>query len=229
MARFSRLQVLETMERFGLVPLFYHENIEVAKKIAEALADGGSRVIEFANRGDRAFEVYREVAVHMEALVPDLIMGIGSVIDAPTAGLYINLGANFVVSPTMHQDVAKLCNLRKIAFVPGCGTATEISEAEELGIEICKIFPGSQLGGPGFVRAVKGPCPWVKLMPTGGVEVTYENLRGWFESGVACVGIGSSLVRKDLVAAENWGEISVVTRQSIKWIADIRSELRLSE
>lgn len=225
MGRFSRLQVWEAMEGSGLVPLYYHDNIEVAKKIAEALSSGGARVIEFANRGVRAFEVYREVAVHMQSLVPDLIMGIGSVIDAPTAGLYINLGANFVVSPMMQRDVAQLCNRRKIAYIPGCGTAKEISEAEELGIEICKMFPGNQLGGPGFVRAVKGPCPWTKLMPTGGVEATYENLKAWFESGVACVGIGSSLVRKDLVKAEKWNEIAALTSQSIEWIAAIRSRL----
>lgn len=224
MGRFSRLHVWETMEHIGLVPLYYHHDAHIAKKIAEALVKGGARVIEFANRGVRAFEVFREVQIHFETVDPSVVLGIGTVVDAPTAGLYINLGAEFVVGPAASEQVARLCNLRKVAYLPGCATLTEIHSAEELGAEICKMFPGMQIGGPEFVRAIHGPCPQTKLMPTGGVEATFENLKSWFESGASCVGIGSALVRSDDVQAGAWNEISSRTQQCIEWIAQIRAE-----
>lgn len=224
MGRFSRLQIWETIERTGLMPLYYHKDAEIAKRIAEALAAGGAGVIEFANRGERAFEVFREVCVHMEEVAPDVILGIGSVVDAPTAGLYISIGANFVVSPSTHIDVAKLCNRRRIPYIPGCGTVTEISLAEELGVEICKIFPGSQIGGPAFIRAVKGPRPQSKLMPTGGVDVSQQGLMKWFDAGASCVGIGSGLVQSDLIESADWNAISSLTAQCLTWIKEIRSQ-----
>ena len=223
MGRFTRVQVWDTMEKSGIVPLYYHEDIETAKRIAEALIKGGAGIIEFANRGRRAFEIYREVALHLEQHAPTVIFGVGSVLDTPTAGLYINLGANFIVSPATHADVAKLCNRRKVAYIPGCATATEISLAEELGVEICKVFPASALGGPDFIRSIKGPCPHSKLMPTGGVDATQENLQDWFDAGVACVGIGSALVRTNLVEAGDWDGISALTKHCLDWIAKIRA------
>ena len=222
MARFSRIQVWQTMERTGLVPLYYHGNPAVAAKIAEALAKGGARVIEFTNRGDRAFEVFREVLLHMEEVAPDCIIGIGTVLDAPTAGLYINLGADFVVSPVISESIARLCNQRKIAYIPGCCTPTEIASAEELGVEICKIFPGAQAGGADFIRMIKGPCPWSSLMPTGGIDATREDLKEWFEAGVSCVGIGRRLVRPELVEKHNWNELAAVTSQCLAWITEVR-------
>jgi len=224
MAKFSRVKVWSKMEELGLVPLFYNGDVEAAKKIAEALSAGGAKVIEFTNRGDRAFEVFRELIVYFEERDPDLILGVGSVLDVATAGLYINLGANFIVGSVTHDDVAKLCNRRKVVYCPGCGTASEVSHAEELGVEICKVFPGSQLGGPGFVKAIKAPCPWAKIMPTGGVDATWENLKGWFDAGVTCVGMGSKVVRKDLVAAEDWAGITAIARQSLAWIRKARGE-----
>lgn len=224
MGRFSRLQVWQAMEQSGLVPLYYHEDGKVAKRIADALIDGGVRVIEFADRGVRAFEVFREVALHMERVAPEVILGIGSVVDAPTAGLYLNLGADFVVSPAIYEDVARLCNRREIAYFPGCGTATEIAAAVELGAEICKVFPGSQIGGPGLVSAIRGPCPWIKLMPTGGVDASRESLKAWFDAGVACVGMGSSLVPSEWVKAGDWPRIASLTAQCLIWIGEVRAE-----
>lgn len=224
MAKFSRIEVWSAMEETGLVPLFYNGDVDKAIKIVEALAAGGIKVIEFTNRGDRAFEVFRELIVRFEESHPDLILGAGSVLDVPTAGLYINLGANFIVGSVTHDDVARLCNRRKVVYCPGCGTPSEVSHAEELGVEICKVFPGSQLGGPGFVKAIKAPCPWAKIMPTGGVDATWENLKAWFDAGVACVGMGSKVVRKDLVAAEDWAGITAIARQSLAWIRKARGE-----
>lgn len=224
MARFSRTQVWNAMEDLGLVPLFYLDDIETAIKVVEALSAGGAKVIEFTNRGDRAFEVFRELIAHVNKTDPTLILGAGSILDVATAGLYINLGANFIVGSVTNPDVAKLCNRRKIPYCPGCGTASEVSFAEELGVEIVKIFPGSELGGPSFVKAILAPCPWSKVMPTGGVNATKENLKSWFDAGVVCVGMGSALVRNDLIKAGNWQGITDLTAQCLAWIREIRSQ-----
>ena len=222
MARFSRLQVLNTMVDSGLVPVFYHGDVEVAKNVVKACAAGGSKVAEFTNRGDFAPEVFKQVSQYCAKEAPDIILGVGSVVDEPTAALYIAYGANFVVGPILNEAVARLCNRRKVAYSPGCGSASEISYAEELGVEIVKVFPGGSVGGPGFVKSVLGPCPWTRIMPTGGVDATQESVRAWFEAGVACVGMGSNLIRKDLVAAGNWDGIADKVRQVLDWIKEVR-------
>ena len=204
MARFPRLHVVNTMIETGLVPVFHHAAPDVAVAIGGALARGGARLIEFTNRSDRAFEVFSTLERYCHSEHPDVILGAGSIVDATTAGIYIDLGANFIVGPVLNAEVARLCNRRKIAYLPGCGTASEISQAEELGCEIVKLFPGDLVGGPSFVKALRGPCPWTLLMPTGGVDTTEESLRAWFEAGVACVGIGSKLIAGDIVATRDW-------------------------
>jgi 2-dehydro-3-deoxyphosphogluconate aldolase/(4S)-4-hydroxy-2-oxoglutarate aldolase len=218
MARFSRLEVLNTAIDLGLVPVFYHPDLAVAKEIVAACRAGGARVVEFTNRGDFAFQVFAELAHHL----PDVILGVGTVVDAPTAALYLSAGANFVVGPILNPDIARLCNRRKVAYMPGCGSATEISQAEELGAEIVKVFPGSAVGGPGFVKAVMAPSPWTRIMPTGGVDATEESIRAWFGAGAACVGIGSKLITKELVAAGDFGAISVRVAQVLAWIQEAR-------
>jgi 2-dehydro-3-deoxyphosphogluconate aldolase/(4S)-4-hydroxy-2-oxoglutarate aldolase len=225
MARFRRMEVLNTILDLGLVPVFYQPDVETAIKIVQACADGGARVVEFTNRGDFAPEVFKYLSQYVSAEMPDIILGVGSVVDAPTAALYIAYGANFVVGPVLNAEVARLCNRRKVAYSPGCGSASEISAAEELGVEIVKVFPGSCVGGPAFAKSVLGPCPWTSLMPTGGVDATEESIRGWFQAGVACVGMGSKLVRKDLVAAGDWPAISAQVQQVLAWIAHVREEL----
>jgi len=222
MARFSRSQVWSTMEELGLVPLFYEADVEVAKNLAMAISAGGGKVIEFTNRGDRAFEVFRELVVYLEKEDPSVVLGVGSVLDPATAGLYINLGANFIVGSVLNPDVAKICNRRKIAYFPGCGSASEVSAAEELGVEICKVFPGSELGGPSFVKAIKAPCPWSKIMPTGGVKAEYNNIKAWFDAGVTCIGMGSDLARKDLIQAGDWDAITALTAQCLSWVRQAR-------
>lgn len=224
MARFSRLEVLNTILELGLVPVFYHKDVEVAKRVVSACAAGGARVVEFTNRGDFAVQVFGEVSQHLAQVDPTVILGVGSVIDAATAAMYIANGANFVVGPLLNPEIARLCNRRKIAYSPGCGSVTEISQAEELGVEIVKVFPGSSVGGPAFVKAVLGPCPWTRIMPTGGVDATEESIYEWFTAGAACVGIGSKLIRKDLVAAGDWSEITAKVQQVLAWIKKAREE-----
>ena len=204
------------MKRQGVIPVFYHADAELCKEILKASYAAGIRVFEFTNRGDFAHEVFGELNRWAARELPELMLGVGSVVDAPTAALYIQLSAAFVVSPLLNEEMAPVCNRRKVLWAPGCGSLSEIGRAEELGAEIVKIFPGSSVGGPEFVRAVKGPCPWSSIMPTGGVEPTEESLRAWFQAGVTCVGMGSNLFPKKLVAARDWAAVT----ETIKCVLD---------
>lgn len=224
MARFTRIQVATVMGSTGLVPLFYHPDVELGKKVIKACYDGGARLLEFTNRGDFAHEVFRELNQYAARELPELIMGVGSVTDAGAASLYMQLGANFVVTPVLREDIALVCNRKKVMWSPGCMTLTEIARAEELGAEIIKIFPGGQLG-PAFVKDIKGPCPWTSIMPTGGVSPTEENLKSWFEAGVTCVGMGSKLIDSATLKS---GDFEVFT-QRVKEALDIIKKVRPSK
>ena len=215
MASFTRIEVVQEMKKTGIVPVFYHKDPEVCKKILKACYDGGARVFEFTNRGDYAHSVFEELNKYAGENLKGMILGVGSVIDSGTASLYLQLGANFIVSPIVSPEMARTCNRRKVAWMPGCGSVTEISYAEELGAEVVKIFPGSQVGGPSFVKAVKGPLPWASIMPTGGVSPTENNLREWFAAGVHCVGIGSKLFGKKDDGSFDYEDISKKVRSSI--------------
>ena len=204
MARFTRIEVALKMRETGIVPVFYHKDPTVCRNVIRSCYDAGIRVFEFTNRGDYAHDLFSDLNRWAEKETPSMIMGAGSIVDAPTAGLYIQLGANFIVSPILNPEMAKVCNRRKISWSPGCGSLTEINYAEELGAEIVKIFPGLATGGPDFVKAIKGPCPWTSIMPTGGVEPTLENLQEWFDAGVSCVGIGSNLITREIVQKKDW-------------------------
>jgi 2-dehydro-3-deoxyphosphogluconate aldolase / (4S)-4-hydroxy-2-oxoglutarate aldolase len=226
MAQFSRLEVLNTIVDTGLVPVFYQPDVAVAKRIAEAVTAGGARLLEFTNRGDFAPLVFTDLSQYLAKTNPKIILGVGSIVDAPTAALYIASGANFVVGPNLNPEVARFCNRRKIAYIPGCGSASEIAQAEELGAEIVKIFPGDSIGGPNFVKAILGPCPWTRLMPTGGVETTRESITAWFKAGITAAGIGSNLIKKDLVATENYEAITARTAEVLAWIQEVRRDLK---
>ncbi len=222
MARFSRIQVAQTMEAVGIIPVFYHPDPDVSFEVIKACYNGGLNVFELTNRGDFAHEVFAQVNKRLIAELPDIILGAGSVMDAGTASLYIQLGANFIVSPVLNEEMARVCNRRKILWSPGCGSLSEISKAEELGAEIVKIFPGGQVGGPEFVKAVKGPMPWTSLMPSGGVEPTFENLMAWFSVGVVCVGMGSKLIAARLIKEKNYSQLQQEVRKAVGILAQVR-------
>jgi 2-dehydro-3-deoxyphosphogluconate aldolase / (4S)-4-hydroxy-2-oxoglutarate aldolase len=222
MAQYLRHEVVGTMMEVGLVPVFYEKDVELAKKIVEACANGGARAVEFTNRGDWAHQVFSELAQWAKKNFPQVMMGVGSIVDAPTAAIYINNGANFVVGPVFNPEVARMCNRRKIAYSPGCGSASEISAAEEMGVDIVKVFPGAEVGGPAFVKNMLGPCPWVKIMPTGGVEATKESIHKWIKAGAACLGMGSNLITKEMVAQGNFEGISQNVSQCLWWIKEAR-------
>lgn len=225
MARFARLEVLVTILRQGFVPLFHHADAATATRVVDAVAAGGADVVEFTHRGDRAHEVFAALDDERRARLPDTVLGVGSVTDAGTAALYLALGADFVVSPTLSEEVARVCNRRKVAYLPGCATPTEIARAEELGCEIVKLFPGDAAGGPDLVRAVRGPAPWTRLMPTGGVAPTEASLSAWFDAGAACVGLGAGLVAADLVRDGRFDELTARVRETADLVASVRPPL----
>jgi len=220
----DRMTVLSTMIDQGVIPVFYHPDIEVSKHVIQACANGGAKCVEFTNRGDFAPHVFLDIARHFAKADPSVIMGVGSIVDAPTAGIYIANGAKFVVGPLINADVAKICNRRKIPYSPGCGSASEISTAEELGCEIVKVFPGSSVGGPEFVKSVLGPCPWTRIMPTGGVDCTEDSLKKWFNAGVVCVGMGSNLITKELLDKKDYDGITTKVRETIQLVRTIRKK-----
>lgn len=222
MARFTRIEVALKTKETGVVPVFYHQDVDVCKKIIKACYDGGVRVFEFTNRGDFAHEVFAELTKYAAKDLPELILGIGSVVDPGTASLYLQLGANFIVAPSLNPEVAKVCNRRKISWMPGCGSVSEISFAEELGAEIVKIFPATQVGGPDFIKAVKGPMPWTNIMPTGGVEPTNESITKWINAGAYCVGLGSQLFVKNQDNQFDYEKITETVKFSLSKIKELR-------
>jgi 2-dehydro-3-deoxyphosphogluconate aldolase/(4S)-4-hydroxy-2-oxoglutarate aldolase len=218
MARFTSIEVYNAFLEQGLVPVFYNGDLEKSKNIIKAISKGGGKIVEFTNRGDFALEIFIKLVTFFEKEEPQLIFGVGSVVEPNTAALYINNGANFVVGPVLNPEIAKLCNRRRIPYSPGCGTPSEISQAEELGCEIIKIFPAGIVGGPSFVKSILAPSPWTKVMPTGGVNITEESIKSWFEAGIVAAGIGSKLITKELVNSENWEGISQNVSNTLKLI-----------
>jgi len=220
MAKHKRLHVLSSMMETGLVPLYYHPDTETAVRIMNACGDAGCPVLEFTNRGDRALQVFEALAEYRDRERPDMILGVGSVISGPSAAMYMQAGADFIVAPLLDEGTAGICNGRKVPYLPGCGSVTEIHQAHLLGVEIIKIFPAGQVGGPAFVKSVKAPCPWAELMPSGGVSPDKDNLSEWFGAGAACVGMGSKLISESLVAS---GDFEALRRQIEKTLNLIRS------
>jgi 2-dehydro-3-deoxyphosphogluconate aldolase/(4S)-4-hydroxy-2-oxoglutarate aldolase len=217
MANYTRIDVANVMKETGLVPLFYNPDLELSKKVIKAVYDGGARLLEFTARGDFAHEVFGELNKFAIKELPGLIMGVGSVTDAASASRFMALGANFIVTPVLREDIAVVCNRRKVLWSPGCGSLTEICRAEELGCEIVKLFPGG-VYGPGFVKAIKGPQPWTSIMPTGGVSPTKDNLEAWFSAGVTCVGMGSKLIAKTKEGTYDLAKIEADTKNALQII-----------
>lgn len=222
MARFNKIQVLTAIAKTGMVPVFYHKDPEVAKNVLKACYEGGVRAFEFTNRGDFAQEVFGDLVKFAAKECPEMIVGIGSIIDPATAAMYLQLGANFVVGPLFNPEVAKICNRRLIPYAPGCGSVSEVGFAQEAGCDLCKLFPAGNVGGPSFVKNILGPMPWTLLMVTGGVEPTVENLTAWIKSGVTCVGMGSNLFPKEDIASKDWGKIAGLCTNALEIIKKAR-------
>ena len=222
MARFNKMQVLDAIVSTGMVPVYYNKDVEIAKQVVKACYEGGVRAFEFTNRGDFAHEVFAELIKFAAKECPDLVLGVGSIVDAGTASLYLQLGANFIVGPLFNPEIAKVCNRRLVPYTPGCGSVSEIGFAQEVGCDLCKICPAGNVGGPSFVKNIKAPMPWSMIMATGAVEPTEENLSAWFKAGVTCVGMGSKLFPKEMIAAGNWEAISTLCRDALATIKKYR-------
>lgn len=221
MAKFDKLAVLAKMKEAPVVPVFYHKDSATACAVVKACYEGGIRAFEFTNRGDFAHEVFEQVVKFAATECPEMAIGVGSVVEPATAALYIQLGACFVVGPMFNPEISRVCNRRGVPYTPGCGTVSEVSTAQETGCDLCKVFPGDVLG-PKFVKGLLAPMPWSRLMVTGGVEPTEENLRAWFAAGVYCVGMGSKLFPKDRVAAADWAYVADKCRESLAIAAACR-------
>lgn len=218
MARFERLDVYKKIYSSGLIPLFYNKDKQEAKAIAEAIYNGGSHILEFTNRGEGALEVFSFLINSAPQIFPDMVIGAGTITDSSTAALFIAYGADFIVGPNFDEETARLCNKKRIPYIPGAATINEIIKAEEFGAELIKIFPGSTVGGPKFIDAIKGPLPKTKLIPTGGVSVDEDNLREWFEAGVSCVGMGSQLISKKFMKEKDYKSIKELTEKTLRII-----------
>ncbi|MCX2719302.1 bifunctional 4-hydroxy-2-oxoglutarate aldolase/2-dehydro-3-deoxy-phosphogluconate aldolase [Lentiprolixibacter aurantiacus] len=221
MAKYSRLEVIRMMQETGMVPLFHHPDLDLSRKVLKACYDGGARLLEFTSRGDFAHEVFSELNKYALKELPGMILGVGSITDGPAASLFMQMGANFIVTPSLREDIALICNRRKVLWSAGCGSLTEINRAEELGCEIVKLFPGS-VYGPGFVKAIKAPQPWTSIMPTGGVTTEKENLRAWFDAGVTCVGMGSGLISKEILDNKDFERLEFQVRKALETIRKVR-------
>ena len=218
----KRADIAVEMRERGVVPLYYNPDIEVCKNVISACYRGGMRIFEFTNRGDFAHEVFSELSKWAKNELPDLILGVGTVVDTGTCSLYIQLGAKFIVSPLLNEEMAEVCNRRKILWLPGCGTSSEVNRAESLGAEVVKLFPGPTIGGPPFIKAHMGPCPWSSLMPSGGVNTTEENIREWFDAGAYCVGMGSQLITKEIIRNRDWDGLENKCREVMAIVKKIR-------
>ena len=221
MAQYSRIQVINKMMELRMVPLFYHSDFQVAKNILQACYNGGARLIEFTNRGDFAIEVFSKLIKFASKELPGMIVGIGSVTDSAAASQYMLLGANFVVTPVLREDIAIVCNRRKVLWIPGCGSLSEIAKAEEMGCEFIKLFPGN-VYGPDFIKSVKAPQPWSSIMPTGGVSIEESNLLGWFKAGADCVGLGSKLISKEVLINQDFKKLEKNVLDTIQFIQKIK-------
>ncbi len=221
MAQFTRIEVAQKMKETGLVPLFYNQDIELCKNVVKACYDGGARLFEFTARGDFAHEVFAELVKYSIKEMPEMILGVGSVTDAAAAALYLQLGANFIVTPVFREGIAIVCNRRKVLWSPGCGSLTEIAKAEEFGCEVVKLFPGD-VYGPQFVKGVLAPQPWTSIMPTGGVSPTEESLKQWFDAGVVCVGMGSKLISEKIISERNFSALTSETQKALTIIKSVR-------
>lgn len=218
----KRIDVVLKMRDTGIIPLYYNPDIEIMKEVITACYRGGMNIFEFTNRGDMAHEIFAELVHWCRKEMPDLLLGVGTVVDAGTCSLYIQMGAKFIVSPLLNEEMARVCNRRKILWLPGCATASEIGKAEELGAEVVKLFPSPTVGGAKFLKAYLGPCSWSSIMPSGGVSPTRENLSEWFQAGAFCVGMGSQLITRDIIANKDYKKLEETAAFAMSIIAELK-------
>jgi 2-dehydro-3-deoxyphosphogluconate aldolase/(4S)-4-hydroxy-2-oxoglutarate aldolase len=207
-----------------LLPLYYHESADVSVSILAALYEGGVRIVEYTNRGEHALHNFKALRKSVDKHMPGLLLGIGTIKNRKAAKKYIEAGADFIVCPSMNEEVADVVDDEGLLWIPGCMTPTEIANAENAGATLVKIFPGNILG-PGFVTAVKALFPGLGFMPTGGVEAEATNLRGWFKAGVVGVGMGSLLITKDAIERGDYEQIKTNTANALQLVKEVAASV----
>lgn len=222
MGRFNKLQTLNYINENKVVPVFYNSDVDISINVMKSLHNGGIKILEFTNRGDFALEVFNELEKYCQKNLPDMILGAGSISDETMANMYISSGSNFIVGPLTNKNVAIACNRKKVPYMPGCLTPTEISEAEELGCDVVKVFPADSVSGPNFIKSVLAPMPWSWIMPTGGVDMEKEGLKKWLSSGVFSVGMGSNLFTKEIIQDKDWALLESQCKKLVETINKIK-------
>ncbi|WP_378181255.1 bifunctional 4-hydroxy-2-oxoglutarate aldolase/2-dehydro-3-deoxy-phosphogluconate aldolase [Aquimarina sp. SS2-1] len=213
--------IISTMEDTGLIPVFNHPDIGIAQEVVEASYQAGIKVFEFTNRDEKALEVFTKLRQY-GSKYDDLILGIGTIFTETEVKKFMDAGADFIVSPALIPEVADYCTTKETLWIPGCATITEVYNAHQLGAQLIKAFPGNVLGSD-FIKAVKTVLPMVKIMPTGGVKPTFENLKLWFDSGVSCVGMGSQLFHKDAIKNGNFDKLTNDIKEALQHIQKVKN------
>lgn len=218
----TKREIIAAIRADGVVPVFSHADLGVVKEAAIAVAKGGLSTFEFTVRGSGAAVVASRLIAWARSHLPHLAVGVGTVMDGTSASRLVGEGAAYVFAPSFSAEVAAVCHRGNVLYVPGCGTVTEIQTAYSAGCEIVKLFPAGAIGGPAFLAAVRGPCPWIEAVPTGGVEPTVESLKAWYEAGAPAVGMGSNLFTKPAIDSRDWPEIIHTVERVVETVATAR-------
>lgn len=205
---------IDTILSQGALPLFFHPSEDVSIKVLRALYAAGVRSIEYTNRGKEALSNFKALVALRNNELKDMQLGIGTIKNATDAQVFIEAGADYLISPGYVPEVAQVAEQHQVLWIPGCMTVSEIIEAEHRGIKFIKLFPGNVLG-PGFMSAIKDVFPNIHFMPTGGVELNSDSIGAWFKAGVVAVGLGSKLITKDLLEQQNYAEIQSATQKAL--------------
>jgi len=211
--------ILEKLHKTRLLPLFYNDDVNVSKNLIDALTSASLNVIEFTNRGADAKNIFPELITYVENKT-EVDLGIGSIKSTEEAKLFIDLGAKFIVSPFLDEEIGKTCQNNEVLWIPGCGTLSEMIRAEKIGAQLIKLFPGSVYGSK-FISSVLAPCPWLKIMPTGGVTTDQDNIKGWLDAGAFCLGMGSNLFPSNLLNSSDTTDLQAHIESVIKKINSV--------
>lgn len=221
----SKEEALRRIRSCAVMPIFYNGDEEKCMNVLRAIYEGGIKQAEFTNRAAGALGIFERLHARVQSELPDMLFGAGTVIDGATASAYINAGAAFIVSPVFDEDAAELCAARRLPYMPGCMTPSEIQRAYAAGADVCKLFPADCAGGPAFIKALRGPMPWIEIMPTGGISTDEADLAEWFKAGAFCVGIGSKLISKEDVDTNRFDSIKRKAQNLVKVIKKLKEEL----
>lgn len=217
----KKTEILQLTLQQGVLPLYFNKDEEVSINVLKALYEAGIRTVEYTNRGEAALQNFKALRKVCDIELKGMYLGIGTIKNGEQAKSFVDAGADYLISPGVVEDAAKVADQNKLVYVPGCMTPTEIIKAEQLGSTLVKIFPGN-IVGPGFVSAIKELFSGVKFIITGGVEPEESNLRGWFSAGAAAVGMGSKLITKQILETKDYAKITQLTKESLKLIELVR-------